>query len=156
MAMIQSTASWLLQPITMYTTFGTAHAPSWEHARVLLAWRACSRRPMGGPTSLSGNGRSGAGSSRSPVLKALANPDWEANKGRVKDMDTVISKMSECTKKYTTADLLKLFNENTTAPPKSMTSRMSSKTRSSLHLVKSVEEDTASRSPWPRLRYLYG
>jgi formyl-CoA transferase len=113
-AMLQSTVSWLPQPVTMYKAFGiemhrrgNTHeffspvsvfptADGWAYIAVGndIQWQRL--------TGLEG-------------FESLANPDWEKNRGRVKDMDVLIEKIAECTKKFSTAALIELLSKNTIA-----------------------------------------
>lgn len=141
-AMMQSTVSWLLQPITMYKTFGiTMHRRGNTHE--FFSPVSVFPTADGWAYVAVGNDLQWGRLVTLPGFEGLANPDWEANKGRVKDMDKVISQMAECTKKYATVDLLKLFNENTIAASK--VNEITDVVEDPFikpHLVKSVEEST--------------
>ena len=141
-AMMQSTVSWLTQPITMYSTFGTSmHRRGNTHE--FFAPVSVFPTSDGWVYVAVGNDLQWGRLVTLPGFEGLANPDWEANKGRVKGMGAVIPMMAECTKKYTTTDLLKLFNENTIAAAKvNDISEVVEDPAVKPHLVKSVEEGT--------------
>ena len=141
-AMIQSTVSWLSQPITMYSTFGiTMHRRGNTHE--FFSPVSVFPTSDGWAYVAVGNDLQWGRLVSLPGFEGLANPEWEANKGRVKDMGTVIPMMAECTKTYTTTDLLKLFSENTIAAAKvNEISEVVEDPFVKPHLVKSVEEGT--------------
>lgn len=141
-AMIQSTVSWLCQPITIYKTFGIVmHRRGNTHEFF---------SPVGVfPTSdgwvyvAIGNDLQWSRLIALPGFETLANPDWERNAGRARDRAKVIAMMGECTRNYSTANLLKLFNENTIAAAKvNDVTEVVEDPYIKPHLVKSVEEST--------------
>lgn len=141
-AMIQSTVSWLLQPITMHQTFGiTMHRRGNTHE--FFAPVNVFPTSDGWVYVAFGNDMQWARFVALPGFEDLAKPEWETNKGRVNDMSRLMAMIAEDTKKFSTADLLKILNENTIAASKvNDVTDVVEDPFVKPHLVKSVEEGT--------------
>jgi formyl-CoA transferase len=111
-AMIDSTASWLTQPITMYTTFDRAMT------------RRGNTHEFFGPVSVFptsdgyvyialGNDIQWERLLALPGFESLENPEYKTNAGRIRDMVALNQKLAERTSKFSTADLLESFRAAT-------------------------------------------
>ncbi len=111
-AMIDSTTSWLTQPITMAKTFG----------RVMT--RRGNTHEFFGPVSVfptsdgyvyiaMGNDVQWQRLIALPGFESLADPAYETNAGRIVDMAALNVKLAECTRAFPTAELLETFRAAT-------------------------------------------
>lgn len=105
MSMLQATASWLLQPITMYKSFGRVmHRRGNNHPFFV---------PSGVfPTSdgwvyiAIGNDLQWGRLLEIPGFEELGRAGWAANRGRAQDRDHVLEAVAACTERHTTDALL--------------------------------------------------
>jgi len=111
-AMIDSTSSWLTQPITMATTFGRTMT------------RRGNTHEFFGPVSVFptadgyvyialGNDVQWQRLLAVSGFEGLADPAYETNAGRIADMSALNAKLAECTRTYSTARLLEAFRNGT-------------------------------------------
>lgn len=112
MAMIDSTVSWLTQPITMSQTFGkvmTRRGATHEFFAPVSVY----------PTSdgfvyvAMGNDVQWKRLIAIPGFEGLTNPAYETNAGRIADVDRLNELMSQGTKQYTTEKILDTFRQAT-------------------------------------------
>lgn len=107
-AMIDSTVSWLTQPVTMAMTFGRTMT------------RRGNTHEFFGPVSVFptsdgyvyvavGNDIQWQRLLAVPGFEGLADPAYETNAGRMADMEALNRKLAECTARFTTAELLETF-----------------------------------------------
>ena len=111
-AMIDSTTSWLTQPITMAKTFDRPMT------------RRGNTHEFFGPVSVFptadgyvyialGNDVQWQRVLAVPGFEGLADPAYETNAGRIADMVALNAKLAECTRTYSTAQLLETFRSAT-------------------------------------------
>jgi len=111
-AMIDSTTSWLTQPITMAITFGRAMT------------RRGSTHEFFAPVNVFptadgfvyialGNDAQWQRVLAVPGFEGLADPAYETNAGRIADMPALNAKLAECTRTYSTPELLETFRAAT-------------------------------------------
>lgn len=116
-AMIDSTASWLTQPVTMWKSFG----------RKLT--RRGNTHEFFGPVSVFpttdgyvylalGNDIQWQRLIALPGFEDLADPAYEKNSGRIADMQNLNAKLAERTKRFATEELLETFRAATIAAAK--------------------------------------
>jgi crotonobetainyl-CoA:carnitine CoA-transferase CaiB-like acyl-CoA transferase len=112
LAMIDSTASWLTQPVTMHTTFGRTMT------------RRGNTHEFFGPVSVFptadgyvyialGNDVQWERLLAVPGFEALDDKSYKTNSGRIADMDNLNQKLAEVTRTFATEDLLETFRAAT-------------------------------------------
>jgi formyl-CoA transferase len=107
-AMIDSTVSWLTQPVTMYTTFNRTMT------------RRGNTHEFFGPVSVFptadgyvyialGNDLQWERLIGLPGFESLEDPRYKANAGRIKDTLGLNARLAECTRRFSTEELLETF-----------------------------------------------
>ena len=111
-AMIDSTASWLTQPITMATTFGrvmTRRGNTHEFFAPVSVYPTAD----GYVYIALGNDVQWQRLLAVPGFEGLADPAYETNAGRIADMLGLNAKLAECTRAFATEELLETFRAAT-------------------------------------------
>lgn len=112
LAMFESTVSWLTVPITMTKSFGkkiTRRGNTHEFFAPVSVYKT-----RDGYVYIAvGNDRQWRDMTQIPGFESLAKPEYETNAGRIADKEELNRRIEEITKRYTSEELIRLFNERT-------------------------------------------
>jgi crotonobetainyl-CoA:carnitine CoA-transferase CaiB-like acyl-CoA transferase len=148
-SMLQSTVSWLLQPITMYKTFGKVmHRRGNTHQFFV---------PSGVfPTTdgwiylAMGNDLQWRRLTALPGFETLERPEWATNRGRAQNRGEVLAMVAACMRRFSTAAVLELLHANSLAAGKcNDVTEVCEDPLVARHLIRAVEEDTGFQLTMP-------
>ncbi len=113
-SMFMSTTSWLTVPITLTKSFGnkiTRRGNTHEFFAPVSVYET-----RDGYVYIAvGNDRQFASMTGLPGFEKLAKPEYEKNKGRIKDVVNLNNTINECTRLKTTAEMIEMCNKATIA-----------------------------------------
>ncbi len=113
-SMFMSTTSWLTVPITLTRSFGnkiTRRGNTHEFFAPVSVYET----KDGYVYIAVGNDRQFASMTGLPGFDKLAKPEYEKNKGRIKDVKNLNDIINECTRLKTTAEMIEICNKATIA-----------------------------------------
>jgi len=113
-SMFMSTTSWLTVPITLTKSFGnkiTRRGNTHEFFAPVSVYET----KDGYVYIAVGNDRQFASMAQLPGFAKLAKPEYEKNKGRIKDVKNLNDIINECTRQKTTAEMIEMCNKATIA-----------------------------------------
>ncbi len=113
-SMFMSTTSWLTVPITLTKSFGnkiTRRGNTHEFFAPVSVYET----KDGYVYIAVGNDRQFASMTQLPGFGKLAKPEYEKNKGRIKDVKNLNDMINECTRQKTTAEMIDICNKATIA-----------------------------------------
>lgn len=113
-SMFMSTTSWLAVPITLAKSFGnkiTRRGNTHEFFAPVSVYETKDSYVY----IAVGNDRQWASMTQLPGFEGLAKPEYEKNKGRIKDVKNLNDMINECTRTKTTAEMIELCNKATIA-----------------------------------------
>jgi formyl-CoA transferase len=113
-SMFMSTTSWLTVPVTLTKSFGnkiTRRGNTHEFFAPVSVYET----KDGYVYIAVGNDRQFASMTQLPGFEKLAKPEYEKNKGRIKDVKNLNVIINECTRQKTTAEMIEMCNKATIA-----------------------------------------
>jgi len=113
-SMFMSTTSWLTVPVTLTKSFGnkiTRRGNTHEFFAPVSVYET----KDGYVYIAVGNDRQFASMAQLPGFAKLAKPEYEKNKGRIKDVKNLNDIINECTRQKTTAEMIEMCNKATIA-----------------------------------------
>lgn len=113
-SMFMSTTSWLTVPINLTKSFGNKMSRR-GNTHEFFAPVSVYETKDGYVYIAVGNDRQWASMTQLPGFEKLANPEYEKNKGRIKDVKNLNKMINECTRSKTTAEMIELCNKATIA-----------------------------------------
>jgi len=113
-SMFMSTTSWLTVPITLTKSFGNKISRR-GNTHEFFAPVSVYETKDGYVYIAVGNDRQFASMTQLPGFEKLAKPEYEKNKGRIKDVRNLNDIINGCTRSKTTAEMIDLCNKATIA-----------------------------------------
>ena len=112
LAMFESSLSWLTVPITLSTSFGkeiTRRGNTHEFFSPVSVYKTSN----GFVYLAVGNDRQWKSMVSQEIFRSLDRPEYETNKGRIKDVGNLNRDINEITQNHTSEELIELFNSIT-------------------------------------------
>jgi len=114
LSMFASTTSWLTVPVTLTKSFGNKISRR-GNTHEFFAPVSVYETKDGYVYIAVGNDRQWVSFTQLPGFEGLANPAYEKNAGRIKDVKNLNKRINECTKQKGTAEMIELCNKATIA-----------------------------------------
>ena len=114
LSMFASTTSWLTVPVTLTKSFGNKISRR-GNTHEFFAPVSVYETKDGYVYIAVGNDRQWVSFTQLPGFEGLANPAYEKNAGRIKDVKNLNTRINECTKQKGTAEMIELCNKATIA-----------------------------------------
>lgn len=112
LSMFMSTTSWLAVAVTLTKSFGNKITRR-GNTHEFFAPTSVYETKDGYVYIASGNDRQWASFIQMPGFETLADPNYENNSGRIKDVKNLNKKINEITKQKTTAEMMEMCNKVT-------------------------------------------
>jgi crotonobetainyl-CoA:carnitine CoA-transferase CaiB-like acyl-CoA transferase len=114
LSMFMSTTSWLTVAITLAKSFGSKITRR-GNTHEFFAPVSVYETKDGYVYIAVGNDRQWVSFTQLPGFESLADPAYEKNAGRIKDVKNLNNKINECSRQKTTAEMIELCNKATVA-----------------------------------------